>query len=339
VSRITIGSEGERKGGTWRLVGLSGILALAIACVFASPAIVAWAEGIKIDGGRAVAVAVARPFGDLVSRYYLDRPYRFLRSRFLDFLASQNGSRPETGTERLSSPAASTPTASPDRYDADHPLSVLLIGDSLAWCYLPTKMSEAFRDDPRFRFKYEYKISSTLSDPTVFDWIAEAGRLTAGKGAADGKAFDLIVVAMGANDAQSIYLPSGKLAYGSDPWVDEFSSRAREFMGILSANSSKTYWLGIPPMRKEGYRDRMVRMNGLYRGFAAEFPNLSFIPVERIVGDENGLYVPTKTVDGIQASIRSKDGIHYDYAGARLIADRVMELIFVDFPLGGRPRG
>jgi hypothetical protein len=290
-----------------------------------------WASGIKTDEIRGAALRIVDPFASLSARLRLDVPYRAMREGFLSLIEKkepdQSGRIPETAA----APQPSAATIPEVRYSPSHPLTVLLIGDSLAWNHIPAQFSESIKNRPEIAFTRISKISSTLSDPAIFDWIAEIGKIFAEKERKDSLPYNLIIVTMGANDAQAIYTPEEKLPFQSAGWIREFLSRVSSFRDILTANCGKIYWLGIPPMRKEGYKDRMVFVNSLYEAGVARYPSIVYVPVDHIIGDEHGLFTQTKIIGGRQEMIRSKDGIHYDYPGAQLIVDTIMRLMEKDF--------
>jgi hypothetical protein len=332
-------TEGHGTSGKYsaRKTAAFGLIAFALAILLGSEPLRAWASLIKTESLRTVALVVADPLYRFCGAIGLDRPYDFLRGGFLA-LIGQAADAPNAPSGAAATAGASKAREAPapphaERHGPGNPLSVLLVGDSLAWNHLPTQFAESIKGREDIAFTHTYRISSTLSDPSIYDWIAGISEILKKKEDADGKPYDLAIVTIGGNDAQGIHAASGSLAFKSEPWMTEFRSRMRAFMDILNEHARRVYWLSIPPMRKDGYKDRMVFMNELYREGAAAYPSFTYIDLDRIIGDADGHFVPVKTIAGRQESIRSKDGIHYDFPGAQLVVDRIMESLKADFGL------
>lgn len=216
-------------------------------------------------------------------------------------------------------------------YTARRPLELLVAGDSLAWLHVPTMLTKTLSGNPCVNITSVSKISSNFSDTSYFDWIPGIKNLYAEKIEKDGRRYDCLVMIIGANDAQSIYLGEDRLFYGTPEWQAEFENRVRQYMSVAASLFTRIFWIAIPPMRKDGYRDRMVTVNGIYEKLCGEFQWIEYVRVKDLLGDENGNYLDAKIIDGKQQVIRSVDGIHYEYAGGQLVAGRIKNLLEADF--------
>ncbi|MBN2351535.1 MAG: DUF459 domain-containing protein [Spirochaetales bacterium] len=237
------------------------------------------------------------------------------------------------------SPSAQpSPAASADRAAAnnmitvspDRPLDVLVLGDSLAGTALPAMLNQAVAGNRSVRVTYETHSASSIAWPVFFDWPVEIKRVFQARLKARGRPFDLAVVVLGSNDAQAIRSEGRVYQFGTDGWKRIFRARATEFMTNLAAGCGRVYWCGVPPMRKEGYRDRMVALNGIYRDLAAGFPSIRYLPLD-FLGDERARYAQTKVIGKVEREIRAADGVHLSYAGAELVANRLLGLVANDF--------
>ncbi len=232
---------------------------------------------------------------------------------------------PATAATAANGAAKGTVAVSPDR-----PLDVLVLGDSMAGTALPAMLNQAVAGNKSVRVYYETHSASSIAWPVFFDWPVEIKRVLEARLKTRGRPFDLAVVVLGTNDAQAIRSEGRVYRFGTDGWKKIFRARATDFMTTLTANCGRVYWCGVPPMRQEGYRDRMVALNGIYRGLAAGFPTIEYVSLD-FLGDARGLYAQAKAIGKVEREIRAADGVHLSYAGAELLADRLLGLVARDF--------
>jgi hypothetical protein len=214
-------------------------------------------------------------------------------------------------------------------YSPKNPLKVLLVGDSMAKLGTADALLEWDRVTDWATVAVSTKVSSSLSNPKAIDWHAHIRSLTAEA------AYDLVIVFLGSNEAQGI--SDGRRAYdfNTPDWFSVWDSRATDFLGVLSDRSWKVYWTAVPPMRKEGYKQRMITLNEHCRELVRSFANVRFVDTSSALGDGNGLYVDAKIVDGAQRIIRHSDGIHMDIWGAILLVREYERMILEDFYIEG----
>ena len=210
-------------------------------------------------------------------------------------------------------------------FSAERPLQVLLIGDSLAQSNTPWVFFEKIKNNPSIDFTPNGVVSSTLSNPSFYDWPRKILEIFDNKLKKDGRPFDVIIVFIGGNDAQSIPMEGHDLAWGTQEWETEHRYRIRNFAKSLTDNVKQVYWLSLPPMGKQGYAQRIEHVNRNYLEVLAEFPSVKWIDTSQIVGDKNGQYTKTKIVDGLQKTVREADHIHLTADGARLVVDTILK--------------
>ncbi|TFG63077.1 MAG: DUF459 domain-containing protein [Spirochaetales bacterium] len=322
---------------------LAGIIFIAflLSLFLNAKGIGTWAARVKREPFRSMMVSASIPFTRIGEITGITAPWAAVRERFSSWVKGvppsppiplSKGSRTypvflERYYRILRGDAPKPKTVFSDL----RPLEILVAGDSLAWLHIPAMLIKEFKDNPAVRITSVSKISSNFSDPSYFDWHPGITNLYNEKIEKDGKRYDCLIMIIGANDAQAIYMDGAGYPFDSPAWHKEFENRVRRYVDIITPKFRKIYWVAIPPMRKEGYKDRMVTVNGLYERICADYPSITYVQVKDLLGNENGLYVDAKIIDGRQQVIRSVDGIHYDYAGGQLVAGRIEGLIERDF--------
>jgi len=213
-----------------------------------------------------------------------------------------------------------------EAHSAENPLQMLLIGDSMMGDGLGTMLLRVADDDPAIAADRHFKVSSGMSRPDFYNWPAQLDELFA---AGD---YDAVVVMMGTNDAQNFQIGDIVYDFRTDAWSQIYRDRVRVFLDKLCAHSEHVYWIGEPPMRSAGFNDRMQYLNQLVQDACGSHPRARYISTIPILGDSNGNYSTSLTVNGKAIQARNDgDGIHLTRAGGQLVADRIFELIRQDF--------
>jgi hypothetical protein len=177
-----------------------------------------------------------------------------------------------------------------------------------------------------------YESASGLTRADYYDWPRALADDVSDHDA------EVVVVAVGANDAQGIVLPDGDPAQLDDPrWIAEYRRRVGELMDQLRADDRLTVWVGQPPMRDPDYAGRMAMINQAYAAEAADRPWVAFVDPAAVVGDPSGAYTDVVTgADGAPVEVRQPDGIHLTPVGADLLAAHVLALVDEQADLPGQ---
>ena len=167
---------------------------------------------------------------------------------------------------------------------------------------------------PRLRVTGEAHISTGISKPRMFDWVARA--------AAQARSLhpDITVVYLGANDGFALPTPSGRLAQCCGPdWVRAFAGRTRAMMAAYArGGAGRVYWLTLPAPRDGQAAGVFRAINQAYARAAASFPIDVRLVDLRPVFTPGGRYRDSMTYRGRYVTVREPDGYHLSIAGDQI---------------------
>jgi hypothetical protein len=236
---------------------------------------------------------------------------------------------PATGSPTSSEPAGSEGTpAGPDADRAEvrqptveQPLDVILVGDSTMDA-LGASLLRDLGKTGLVRATLDFRVSSGLARPDFFDWPAHLRAVTAEN------PIDLVVIMVGANDAQPFVIDGQPEQFGTERWLAAYRNRVAALLLELNTGRSGVVWIGQPVMRKESYDADMQRLNQIYADEVAKFPRSVFVPSRRVMSDGNGAYAAYLVDDsGNRQRVRQDDGVHLTGAGGDRLAPVVIEAI------------
>jgi hypothetical protein len=207
-------------------------------------------------------------------------------------------------------------------YSPEHPLKVLLIGDSMMQG-LQFELKPMINQHPAMTAEDDYKVSSGLCNSGFLDWPAHAASLTRSKH------YDAVVVWIGPNDTQGIRTNGRSYPFGSDGWKQLYLKRATSLASVLVKQAGALYWLGLPRMREAGYDQQMRTVTELHARACAAVEGATYLPAT-VLNNEHGNYTPTLTVRGRRVLVRAFDGIHPAPAGSRLVSEVVVQRLKAD---------
>ncbi|GEM_PF-4302569 len=213
----------------------------------------------------------------------------------------------------------------------ENPLKVLILGDSLASYYLPTALSALAARDGRVRVESFSRVSASLSNPIRLNFLVEVPRFFGNRRGNSQRAFDVVVVMMGANDAQAIRGGTQVIRYGTQAWTQEFRRRTRDLMNILTQEARGVYWLELPPMRDRQLESGIQNVQNIFQDVVREFPGSRFLELRRLLSDSSGNYTAVGFVEGRQVILRARDGIHISTEAGRILAREIWRNISLDF--------
>ncbi|MHC1741790.1 MAG: GDSL-type esterase/lipase family protein [Syntrophobacteraceae bacterium] len=204
------------------------------------------------------------------------------------------------------SPSLSCPTPPPGPC-----LSVLVAGDSLA-VGVGMTLDNAFGSRCRVIMRKMGKVSSGLDSPRFYDWHSAL------REALDREKVDVLVVMLGANDAHN--------SPGTAAWSKQYESKFAELLRIPAEKRIKTLVVGLPPMRKEDFCQRVRLANEAIRNAARLYPETcAYIDSFSRFADEEGNFTDRIRWKGQWKTVRAGDGVHFTGTGYQLLSTMVAD--------------
>jgi lysophospholipase L1-like esterase len=175
-----------------------------------------------------------------------------------------------------------------------------------------------------------HKVSSGLCNTEYYDWPKTAGDLA--------KQYhpDIVLLTMGPNDGQDIYLSGKRLKMGSDAWHAEYVSRFRSLVADASSTGAKVYWFSVPVMRDASLESKMVHIRDAQRDALSQMPQVTIIDETADFRDEDGHFIEKGKVDGKLRTLRAPDGVHLTAAGADILVNALADEMVKPAPIAAR---
>ena len=315
---------------------VAGLAGLVVALFLNSSALLADAQRQPDGTGRSVALAVWRPIESVASSLGLTWP-RATGDRLLgrseaeqvitlllekievvDTSEKDNWIVPSVQTEQEPRKVTGEERRAPlePDWDADNPFQLWILGDSMVRFFGDTLVSLA-ETSTRVQATSEPVLSSGLTRPDYFDWPARLTEIMAKHDP------DAVVIIVGGNDAQNIRTENGQwLERFNEAWSDEYRRRIGTVMDLVTSDAGRVLlWVGQPPMREEGFDQRMQLLNNLYQAEAAERERVQYVDLRELFTDSSGgysRYLPDNA--GKLVDVRLTDGVHLSHWGGEWLS-------------------
>jgi hypothetical protein len=173
-------------------------------------------------------------------------------------------------------------------------------------------------------------ISTGISKPSMFDWVAHA------RATAHGLHPDVTIMFLGANDGFPMGTPSGHRAPCCDQaWINEYARRARTMMRAYARGGAGTvYWLLLPTPRSTRFQTVFRPVNRALRSAATSFPGVVHVVDLGATFTPGGRFRQTMRWRGRTVTVRQADGVHLSVAGASIATTLVLRRMRRDGLLG-----
>jgi hypothetical protein len=204
------------------------------------------------------------------------------------------------------------------------PRQVALVGDSMMAVGLSAVLLRTTAADPKLHMVKAFRSGTGLARPDVFDWLTEYPAMIGSTHP------DVVIVALGANDAQGYVDAAGQtLTFGSDAWVASYRARVAAFLSLLKATGRQVLWVGLPPMRSPVYDAHTAEINRITYSVVSASPGAAWWNPTPYIGGADGAFrdlgtVETPTGHRAIAHLRAEDGIHLSDDGAGLLTQVLM---------------
>jgi uncharacterized protein len=301
------------------------VIALLVAAVFNSEAIVRAGESMQGGTTRDVVLSVARPLDDVAGTVGLHLPREGFDMAFGQEPKTAAGTELESGSTAILRPATKrkrdnkafpqpTPTS---------PIEVFVTGDSQA-LFIGELLTDELPDD-LFNVEVSPRNSTGLTNPEFFNWEINAQQEIAARGPG------AVVMVMGGNDGFNVLGEDGELYGPQDPeWQTEYARRAAVVMRELGSNGKRpVYWLPPPTARDGAFNLIYQTQNRAIEQAAAAVPGVRYVDIYSTIN--NGRYSDELKIDGRRVLARQSDGVHFSREGAIVPTRLVVEAMAKDY--------
>lgn len=117
--------------------------------------------------------------------------------------------------------------------------------------------------------------------------------------------------------------PNGLYEFREERWVELYTRKIEEMIGVLKSKGVPVVWVGLPAVRGPKATSDMLFLDALYRDAAGK-AGITYVDVWDGFVDEGGRYLDQgPDFEGQKRRLRSYDGVYFTQAGARKLAHYV----------------
>jgi uncharacterized protein len=307
------------------------VIALLIAALFNSEAIVRAGEGMQHGTTRDVVLSIGRPLDHVAGAVGLHLPREGLDLAFGHDPKTAGGTELEQGSTAIlrrrpdNSAGAELEWRQPTQ---DRPLELLVTGDSEAEFVGQRVVDQA----PPGLVEVETvaRNATGLTNPAFFNWELNARQEI------EARDPDAVIMAIGGNDGFNVEV-AGQLYGPHDPeWQTEYARRVAVVMGELSQNGRRpVYWVPPPTARDDEFNAIYGAQNRAVEQAAKAVRGARYVDVYSTIN--GGKYSDELRIDGRRVLARQSDGVHFTREGAVVPTRLILRAMARDYPaLGDR---
>ena len=300
------------------------VIALLVAALFNSEAIVRAGESMQGGTTRDVVLSVARPLDDVAGAVGLHLPREGFDKAFGQEPKTAEGTELEQGSTAILRPKQREPEREGfPQPTPTSPVEVFVTGDSQA-LFIGELLTDELPAD-LFDVEVSPRNSTGLTNPEFFNWEINAQQEMAARepGA--------VVMVMGGNDGFNVLGEDGQLYGPQDPeWETEYARRAAVVMSELGSNGERpVYWLPPPTARDPDFNLIYETQNRAIEQAAAAVPGARYVDIYSTIND--GRYSDELKIDGRRVLARQADGVHFSREGAIVPTRILVEAMAKDY--------
>lgn len=284
------------------------VIALLVAALFNSEAIVRAGESMERGPTRDIVLSVARPLDDVAGAVGLHLPREGLDLAFGQEDKTAKGTELEKGSTAILRPnRRKDERQSYVQPTAEDPVEVFVTGDSQAE-FIGQLLIDELPDD-LFVVEIAARNSTGLTNPEFFNWEINAQQEIAAREP------DAVVMVIGGNDGFNVLVGDQLYGWRDPEWQIEYARRAAVVMRALGSNGERpVYWVPPPTARDDEQNAIYETQNGAVGEAAAAVPGARYVDVFNTIND--GEYSAELRIDGRRVLARQADGIHFTREGA-----------------------
>ena len=205
---------------------------------------------------------------------------------------------------------------------------ILIAGDSMIAGGFGMFLERALRKTHGHDVVRRGRSSSGMARPDFFNWTTESSRLV------EEQKPDATLLMFGGNDVQGLYMGKGEwIRWGEEGWSEEYARRVNALADTFAPEGQQLFWVGLPIMRPEKFRNRCKVVNTIFRAEMALRRNALFIETWDLLTDDDGEYLDKMMVQvsedtkATMMRVRAHDGIHLSADGAGVVKRHVLKTI------------
>jgi uncharacterized protein len=300
------------------------VIALLVAALFNSEAIVRAGESMQGGTTRDVVLSVARPLDDVAGAVGLHLPRQGFDKAFGQEAKTAEGTELEQGSTAILRPNKRKDTRqSFVQPTPTKPVEVFVTGDSQA-LFIGELLTDELPDD-LFNVEVMPRNATGLTNPEFFNWEINAQQEIGARKP------DAVVMVIGANDGFNVLGEDGQLYGPQDPeWETEYARRAAVVMRELGSNGKRpVYWLPPPTARDPDFNTIYKTQNRAIEQAARAVPGARYVDIYNTIN--NGRYSDELKIDGRRVLARQSDGVHFNREGAIVPTRLVLEAMAKDY--------
>ena len=299
------------------------LIALGIAALFNSEAIVRAGESMQPGHTRDVVLSVGRPLDDVAGAIGLHLPRKGLDLAFGQESKTAKGTELEQGSTAIlranRRKRRALAFAPPTQQDE---VNVFVTGDSQAQ-FVGEILTDLLPSD-LFDVSVVARNATGLTNPEFFNWEINAQQEIAARNP------DAVVMVMGGNDGFNV-LHEGSLYGPDDPnWQLEYARRAAVVMRELSSNGKRpVYWVPPPTARDPKFNEIYATQNKAVEQAAAAVDGARYVDIYDTIN--HGRYSDELKIGGRRVLARQSDGVHFSREGAVVPARLILRAMAKDY--------
>jgi uncharacterized protein len=300
------------------------VIALLVAALFNSEAIVRAGESMQGGTTRDVVLSVARPLDDVAGAVGLHLPRQGFDKAFGQEAKTAEGTELEQGSTAILRPNKRKDTRqSFVQPTPTKPVEVFVTGDSQA-LFIGELLTDELPDD-LFNVEVMPRNATGLTNPEFFNWEINAQQEIGARKP------DAVVMVIGANDGFNVLGEDGQLYGPQDPeWETEYARRAAVVMRELGSNGKRpVYWLPPPTARDPEFNTIYETQNRAIEQAARAVPGARYVDIYNTIND--GRYSDELKIDGRRVLARQSDGVHFNREGSIVPTRLVLEAMAKDY--------
>jgi hypothetical protein len=299
------------------------VIALLIATLFNSEAIVRAGESMKQGPTRDVVLSIARPLDDVAGAIGFHLPREGFDLAFGQEPKTAEGTELEEGSTAILRPnRRKEKQQSFVQPTPEDPVEVFVTGDSQA-AFIGQLLTDLLPDE-LFDVEVVPRNATGLTNPEFFNWELNAQQEIAAR------APDAVVMVMGGNDGFNVLVDATLYGPEDPQWQVEYARRAAVVMRELGSNGERpVYWLPPPTARDPEQNAIYETQNDAIEAAAPAVPGARYVDIFNTIN--HGEYSDELKIDGRRVLARQSDGIHFTREGAVIPARLILRAMARDY--------